>query len=121
MIFVQEILFLNVRLFEAITILFVDGFEIDGYQECNDTEGGEDDQRNGVVVGDEGVGGTSGDGFFGGDDSLVVGVAALQYAANEHGHEAESNVLYPEDERVGTAEIAGIHHFWHRGPQGCGD
>lgn len=101
-------LLLDVRLLKTEASLLVERLQIDGEEESENTEACEDEQRHGVVVGDELCAGC-----LSCDDRRVVGVGRGEEVADELRNEAETDVLYPEDEAVSGTENLLVNDFRH--------
>ena len=109
-------LFLDVWQLESVVVLLVDELQIGCKQECCNAEAGKDDERNCVVVRYELAAC-----LLSRNDGRIVGIGTCQYAADEHWHKAETEVLYPEDKTVGTAENLLVDNLRHAWPKGCGN
>ena len=109
-------LFLDVWQLESVVVLLVDELQIGCKQECRNAEAGKDDERNCVVVRYELAAC-----LLSRNDGRIVGIGTCQYAADEHWHKAETEVLYPEDKTVGTAENLLVDNLRHAWPKGCGN
>src|SRR5574344_307074 len=109
------LLFLDVGFFTTEMLFLVHSFEIDGNDKGSCTKASEYNQRHGVVVRDEGV--TAG--LFSSNHCRIVGIGAFEHFADEHGNEAKTYVLHPENQAICAAEVAGIHDFWNAWPKGC--
>ena len=103
-----NVLLLDVWFLEAEMALGVKSLEIKGYQQRRHSEAGEDDERNGVVVWYE-----LSTGGLGGDDCVVSLVGRLEHASDKLRDETQTDVLYPEDEAVRTAEDLLVDNLRH--------
>lgn len=107
-------LFLDVWQLKPVVVLLVDELQIGCKQERRNAEAGEDDQRYGVVVRYELAAC-----LLGCNDGRIVGIGTCQYTTDEHWNKAETEVLHPEDEAVGTAENLLVDNLWYAWPKGC--
>ena len=87
--------------FQSVAFLLVHGFQHEAQDEGGHAQAGQHDEGCGVVVGHGG--------FLGGDEAVLqVGhqlrVSAVEHFADEQREEPQPDVLYPEDECIGTAD-----------------
>ena len=109
-------LFLDVGEFKTVVVLLVDEFQIASQKQGSHSEAGEDDERHGVVVWYE-----LGTGSLCGNYCGIVGIRTCKNTTYEHWHKTETEVLYPEDETVGTAKHLLVDNLRNTGPKGCGN
>ena len=81
--------------FQTVIVLFVLNFQQDSEEERQDTERREDNHRHGVAA------------------------SGLKHVTYDFRHEAQADVLHPEDEAVSRAEHFLVDNLWHAWPQGC--
>ena len=107
-------IFLDVRLFEAVTLLLVNHLEYEAEQQGGHAEAGEHYERGCVVVGHGGL--LRGDeaGFEVGDE-LRIGL--VEHLADEQREEPQADVLYPEDEGVCASDDFRVNELGHAGPK----
>ena len=90
-----NLLLLDVRQLEAITLALVLLLQGKGEEKCYDTEAGEYAHREGLVILLE---------HLAVNDTLAHDAVLIEHPADEQGHEAQTDILHPEDERIGRAE-----------------
>ena len=101
-------------------VAFVKALEIESEEQCQDTESGENNHGNGIVVVDE-------EAFRGFLPELfpfvqlghlalyqrIVGVDRIKNVADEKWNQAQADILYPENLSVGTTEYFLFNNFWN--------
>ena len=83
-------------------VFAVDGLEAETEHESYAAQSREDEHRGGVVVGQR---------------VCNARICSRQHAPDDDREEVETDVLNPEDHRIGRAEHAAVHELRYAGPQ----
>ena len=97
-------LFCNVGLLQAVAFLAILCLQPKGKAKGNNSEHGEDEHGDGVVVLDNLVAVA----YYGANNAIIA-----QHIADEQRHATQTDVLYPEDERIGRTLKAQGYNLGH--------
>ena len=100
----RGLLFHDIWFLQAIALLAILGLQPQSQAKSNNAEHGEDEHGQGVVVLDNLVAIAN----YGANDTIVA-----QHIADEQGHATQTDVLYPEDERIGRTQKAQGDNLGH--------
>ena len=98
---IKGVLLLDVGEFQSDALLLIDGFQDEAEDEGCNTEAGEHDQRSGIVQ------------FR---STGAFGIGGIEHLADKHGEEPQTDVLNPEDERIGRTDDLCIDQLGRREP-----
>lgn len=106
----------DVWFFQTQVFLFVDNFENKTNQQCSQAQACEHYERPRVVIGHRGLL------LCHGASCQILGnlrISSVKNLANQNWEQPQTDVLNPENQRVGTTDDFFRNELWHTWPQSC--